>query len=771
MPVINDTQFKQVALIGGGYVCALRISADGLTRVHKTDVSPGGYIWKNPKDLDAEDATGTSPDFRWVPALNEVSMAAENVVTVGKWARGNYGNGYGCHDILFAPSDPKIIYMIGPGLHNAGNRILKSTDRGKTFAVLGSAGVGLGVQGDPTRMWGPKAGVNPHNANHLIYTVTYDTAGVNEAGALRQTTDGGLTSSTVATFPASTGDYKDKSATAVHWCPVNVGIVYAFRQNTGLYKSTDSGATWIQVNGGPTKCRRLHVDKFGQVWVGNPAGAQSLWRLDGATWRKVPTPSGWLLDQPATNPLSASKATNQVSVCSDSGGISHSYDNGATWTGVFASAAVRVATDAPWMADCNENYMTSGELVYDTQIVSGFPRGRLWFVEGIGVWYGHPRTDSGRPIWTELTRGNEELIPEIVLKPPGLNRPCYAGFHDRAWFAFNSNASSPPVAQLIGREEGLQHVYSHAGGDYAGLNPAQVAFSTWSPQHIFYIIDNAAGGHATVTRCPSDPYDANAVTYPHVAVSAAGIANMVVCGTNAAMPKYTTNAGSSWADCSFSGGSPNPGLSYPLSDKITAGVFWIIDHTSPSGGIWKSSDSGATFTKINGYLTDMQYGRIRPVPDRSNELWFFWLWQNTNGGIERSGRSLHPYRSAGNNAAILRRSTDGGANWINMGGTGWTEIHALGFGKASPGGAYPTLYALGCRTGDPPSIYRSTDMASTWGLLQAPYGEYPTGQYDAFRTITGDMDVYGDVWIGTASTGVIKGSLAGTPTYTRIRFR
>lgn len=753
----TDTTFKRVPLGGGGYVCADRISADGLTRTIKTDVSPGGYVWKNPNDLDATDATGTNPAFQWVPFFNEVSMVSENTSATGKLVLGNWGNGFGCHDILHAPSNPAVIYMLAPGLRGASadvnSYVFRSTDRGKTVTRRGFAGLGLGPADDSWRMWGPKSGVDPTNADHLIWTIPFGT----DAGKLRRSTDGSATSAIISTFPAST---TIPAATAFEWDPVNPGVAYAFRYGVALYKTTDYCANWSQVTGGPTTCRRMHVDKFGQVWVGAANAVGGLWRLDGTTWFNCPTPGGFALDQPATNPLSASKAANQVSACTDAGAVSHSYDNGATWTGVFGSSPTRVATDYPWLVDTDERYMTSGGLVYDTQVVSGFSRGRLWLYEGIGVWYTHPLTNSAQPTWTELIRGNDELIPECVIKPPGASRPCYMGGHDRAWFALNGNTS--PTAQLIGRTgpNSLRHCYAYNGGDYAGQAPNQAAFAAQYPLGVFYNTDGGAGGYATVTECAA-PFSSGDQT-PHVAVSASGIANIVVVSVNNGVAKYTMNSGSSWATSVFSGGTPTSG--YVISDKVTPGVFRYIDNTN---GIWESTDGGANFSKIRAAISDQQYGKIKVRPDSSNELWWFWRWSNTGGATLASG-SLHPYGN--NGAGIIRRSTDSGANWTNMGGAGWLEIHDMGFGKAAPGQSFPALYATGARTGQTPGVYRSIDMASTWERLDGPYSETQVGMYDAMRLVTGDMGVYGDVWIGTAAMGLIKGSVAGAGGATFVPF-
>jgi hypothetical protein len=751
-PPPTITQFSQVPLGGGGFVTDLRMSADGLTRVHATDVSPGGYVWKNPDNLDATDATGTHADFRWVPFFNEISMAGENTTGSGDAVLGNWGNGYGCHDITFAPSDPTIIYMIAPGLEGSVAYIWKSTDRGKTvtrMGLAGAAGSRFGPQADNTRMWGPKSDVNPNDADHIMYTVTYGT----DAGALMESTDGGATASVVSTFPESTGTYDEICATAVHWDPSTSGVVYAFSQNAGLYKSTDSGATWTLATGSPTTCRRLHVDQFGQVWVTTITGAENVWRLDGATWTNMSTTGGLTYANIASNPLSASKVDNQITVQHDGGLFNTSFDNGATWSGFYGGAGgpIRVAPELLWMADANENYMTAGNIIYDTQAVSGFSRGRMWSVEGIGVWYTHPPTDDARPTFTELTRGNEELICVQVIKPRGAGRPVFAMFHDRAIFALDG--TNFPTAQLVGRDEGLQHCFAPYSGDYAGQAPDEAAFTTHSPHAYYYVTDGGAGGYATVVETSAIAFDANEVN-PNIAVSAGGISNMVVSsGSSTGVTKYTTDSGATWSTPTYSGGTPGAAVR-PLSDKVTSGKFWLTDSTN---GIWVSTDSGATFTKVRGIITDQQSGKFKARPDAADELWFAYK-QATTGGVFREAGLLHPYLSTGDYGPLIQRSVDGGLTWSDL-GLGWVEVHDLGFGKAAPGQSFPTLYVVGARLGDTPGVYRSTDTAVTWTRLDGPYSEYPTGVYDAMISITGDMDVYGDVWIGMGSTGVIKGRL------------
>jgi hypothetical protein len=755
------TQFSRVPLGGGGFVCDLRISDDGLTRVHKTDVSLA-YIWKNPNDLSATDETGEHADFQWHPVMSEASMAGDDL-----FVQGNYGNGFGAHDIVFAPSDPTIVYILGPGLNNATSYLFRSTDRATTFTKKDAAGL-LGPAGDLTRMWGPKAAVDPNDPDIVLWEVTYGA----DAGKVYRTTDGG-DNIAASSFPASGAVVLSSTnfyPAPVCFDPVNSGVVYAFRYGTGLYKSTDSGSNWSAVGGtgAPTTCRRLHVDKYGQVWVTAWTGSTgNLYRLndDGTTWVNLTGATGFEWATVATNPLSASKAANQVTVGSDGGNINHSYDNGATWTGAYGSAAIRVANDIPWLADTTEDYMTAGNIVYDTQAISGFTRGKLHFVQGIGLWHTHPRTDNGQPTWTSNTLGNDELIPSMLYKLPGASRKCIVGVHDRGVFALDG--INYPTAQLYDRGINLKHNYN--GLDYAGLVPDEFAvnLTLTDPSQVFVSTDGGATGDLVdVQPYTGTAYSATARILS-VGVSASGVANMVVAANDAgASPRYTTDGGATWSNCTMSGATyVGTGYTRLVGDKNTAGVFYLLDGSvSANAGIWRSTNNGATFTRVQEDadlpLLNGTDSRFISVPGQGDDMFLSFGW-NFDGGASRVGGNLHPVNPSGTTYNGMLRFTGNGWTSFTDLSDNWLECFSVGVGKEKPGSSYPTIYVSGQKVGDTqPGIYRCTDFnpasptAATFELLPGPYGTF-----DGLRFIDGDMEVYGDIWIGTASTGVIKGAL------------
>ena len=204
--------------------------------------------------------------------------------------------------IALAPSAPDTIYVgSGEGLQrpdlSVGDGIYKSTDAGKTWRHLGLR--------DGQQI--PAIIVDPRNPNRLFVAVLGHPYGPNAERGVFRSTDGGQTFEKVL--------YKDDRTGAVDLAfdPRNPQTVYAVLwqaqqgpwengafngPNSGLFKSTDGGATWNQLTGGlPTFAQGL-----GRIGIGIASSdptriyalvesreAGGLYRSDnaGASWQLV----------------------------------------------------------------------------------------------------------------------------------------------------------------------------------------------------------------------------------------------------------------------------------------------------------------------------------------------------------------------------------------------------------------------------------------------------------------------------------------------------
>ncbi|HVT01955.1 MAG TPA: glycoside hydrolase [Thermoanaerobaculia bacterium] len=156
--------------------------------------------------------------------------------------------------IAIAPSNPDIIYVgSGEGLQrpdlSTGDGIYKSTDAGKTWSHLGLR--------DAQQI--PMIAIDPRNPNRLFVAALGHPYGPNEERGIFRSDDGGITFQKVL--------YKNENVGAMDVAldPSSPATVYAVLwearngpwengyftgPGVGLFKSTDSGATWKQLTNG-----------------------------------------------------------------------------------------------------------------------------------------------------------------------------------------------------------------------------------------------------------------------------------------------------------------------------------------------------------------------------------------------------------------------------------------------------------------------------------------------------------------------------------------
>src|ERR1051325_445688 len=186
------------------------------------------------------------------------------VVNGGVWKSTDYGRTWdpifdaqatgSVGAIAVAPTDPNIVYVgSGEGLQrpdlSTGDGIYKSTDAGKTWTHLGLR--------DGQQI--PQIIVDPRDPNRLFVAVLGHPYGPNEERGIFRSIDGGQTFSKVLYRDENTG------AIDVAFDPADPNTLYAAmweaRQGpwengqfsgpgSGLYKTTDGGASWHKIGKG-----------------------------------------------------------------------------------------------------------------------------------------------------------------------------------------------------------------------------------------------------------------------------------------------------------------------------------------------------------------------------------------------------------------------------------------------------------------------------------------------------------------------------------------
>ena len=237
------------------------------------DALPEGGVWKT------ENAGMT-----WSPIFDDI----KTVSSVGA--------------IAVAPSDPNIIYvgtgdLVGEGAIDEGDGVYKSTDAGKTWVHLGL---------EATKQI-PALIVDPKDPSIVLLAAQGDIHHPSHDRGIFRSADGGQTWKQVL-FRSDIAGGQD-----VEFAYDNPNIVFATtvrhlsgtgggqgaagagNNETALYKSTDEGATWTEVNGGglPELAGRTSVavaanTNAQRVFL---VGTFGLWRSDdgGANWRRMNT--------------------------------------------------------------------------------------------------------------------------------------------------------------------------------------------------------------------------------------------------------------------------------------------------------------------------------------------------------------------------------------------------------------------------------------------------------------------------------------------------
>ncbi len=726
-PRAEQYVWKTLKTGAGGWITGIDISADGSVVVSRTDVG-GAYLW------------------------NEASKSWTQIVTADSMPDESYRGFGGVLSIVTAPSKPQRLYMAFNG------SVYRSNDAGGTWSKTALTGLSFNANAH-YRQQGERLAVHPTDPNTVYFGSPDFTT---PQHGLYRTTDGGTS-----------------------WHPIDLGI-NAANINIGNIDFDNEGRAYVTVDGyGVYRANSAgvfkHISKSDETpnapdWgiyqhmdlsndgtayfvlnkpytPGDPADpltSSELWRYRDNTWTKLnpPTPYGGGFSTIAVSPGDS----KFVLAFSFGGKPYRSYTSGDAWDGWDSlNAKLGMNADIPWFdtlpKGLPQGWISVSNIIFDPVVPN-----RLWMGEGTGAWRTGDIFDNEIE-WTSISRGIEELVTNDVVAP--LGGKVVTAHWDWGSFYHDNVDAYPTMQSTYGRFNSTWDL------DYAGGTPSFLV-STISDQRFCcyddgrfnmsgYSFDN--GRNWTRFASLTSNTHPEGLEFGNIAVAANDTQNMVWVPSSDLTPHYTKDRGATWtpitlpdlpADQSGSHNDPHLNRRVITADRVLPNTFYFYHKDN---GVYRSTDGGVSWVRManaggqQGWAVGFYNVILESVPGRPGHLWM------TPGA--HTGAS-YP----------LMRSSDGGDSWKTI--TGVQDVTSFGFGKAASANGYPAIYIQGVVNGAH-GIYRSINGGDSWLKLAT----YPLGSFDTIKAISGDMNIFGRVYLGTAGSGFIYGDTTGdTPPIT-----
>jgi hypothetical protein len=648
---------------------------------------------------------------------------------------------YGCYDITIAYSQTTRFYMMTDGY------MWRSDNRGVSWTKLtgfARSQAAANFANGPYRSSGNFIAVDPVNPDVVFVTTTDN--------GVQYSTNAGVTWTTVSTsaIPAASRYY------TVAFDPTsssggNTKGVYIGSYGNGIYHTSDyTGGSWALTTSSPAAFAMLVFDANGIGWmnddrVGNSIG--SIWKFSAGSWGKkydqavLGNNPFWVAVDPANT------AHIFVSTLNNSTGYLYSGDGGATWSGGNQTVTPN-SDDIPWLVK-TLSVLGFGRIKFDPTQANTLIN---W--SGLCVCKQNPPASGATNFTrTSISSGIDELTTNWAVHPP--SGKFVAAFYDRPIFGVTPKTRGADA--LYPSDYFPTGLFNIAWScDYAAGMNTVVALLSWNSTTPFDQSGVSQDGGATWTKFATSPpiLGVNGGSWGgNIAASANLTSNYVMIrtenGSNPLLPYYTTNSGATWTASTFNG-AQIPATSAPTgwsgsfsqlqqllcADRVDTGTFYLVNSsvTALGGGLWKSTDGGANFSRVvtGAGITGGVLGRIQAVPGNAGHLFL------TVGG------SINP--ADGN----FRRSTDHGATWRDV--TNVTHVWCFGFGPIKTGQTYPSIAFFGQYKGAY-GFYRTVDNFATVQLLSLNPGD----RLDLPICVVPDPDVFGVYRFGWKGTSFVQG--------------
>jgi xyloglucan-specific exo-beta-1,4-glucanase len=717
-----------------GYNTGVKIAADGSWMLTKTDV--GGFYRR---------AAGESAHTQIVGSAGFPSTLSDpqNFTTSG-------GNSPGVWDIAISRSSPSTAYAVFKA------KVVKTTNSGVNWSITNFAVVGGGSNDFPPnqqafeRLVMNKMVVDPNDPNTvLLWSPT--------TGPYR-TTNGGSAWTQPTGLPSisgqATGDRVGLFA-CDEGSTVGAGRVwFAFAQGSGLYRSTDNGATWASAGTGfgtYTSVSDLVYRSPGVVWLADRVATEdnvAIWTQGSGYTTIATTPAGFRTRYITIDP----NDTNDLifSAGGSSGQFIRSKDGGSTWTAQWGTSSMRSQHVETRIMSFVQDVDNAAAFSWSFAKPAFHPTdGYLYWPTGYGMCRTlHGSTAFNAPnsgdklIINDFAAGEEELVAMFGRIKP--DHTLLLASQDKCFIT----VTDPTTYALPSFPRGIQLANGYYV-DYVDSDPTKVAF--------------ACGGNIDGYSDDGGTTGTTFTTQPILNIGGGSILRLDdthfyrALGQNR-RPRYSDDKGVTWNIPTFTGGTlPADGVINGFGsglinfnhrcvtkDVASPNILFTVNYgeggTNTMMGAWKSVDYGATWTHQNSslILASGQQGGHMTLIHADGVLYY--TSGSTGSGYTQETTSCY-----------LFRSSDDGVTWTAIRtSTGFvqevTEVLQICWGAPLVPGGNKTIWIAGW-VDHVLGIWYSTDKGLTW----TKSSDLPN--FDSITYIAADPVTFGRLTTGGSGSG------------------
>ena len=485
--------------------------------------------------------------------------------------------------------------------------------------------------------------------------------------------------------------------TAIAVDPSNPATLYAGTgDGRGVFKSTDSGSTWVTTDLPNPYIRALAISPSSPSIL-YAAGNNGVFKStdSAASWAG---PSAGLASTYVTT-LAVDPTTPTTLYVGTYAGVFKSTDGGGNWTAI------------------NGHFVTglNSSLVVALAVDPSTPT--TLYVSTAGEGGGVSKSTDGGESWTAINTGLTNVTVDVLVIDRSTPATLYAGTDSgvfkstnggESWTAINTGLDGyrPSVSTLV-------------------IDPSAPATLYANSYGIFKSTDGGGSWRAINTGLTDTSVQALAID-PSAPAS-------LYAGTFTGGVFKSTNGGERWA-------ATSTGLNYSVSavavDPSAPTTLYAGGY--PGGSIFKSTDGGSSWRTIQGIYSRLEALAFDPsAPETlyagsSSDFYYEYpgLYESTDGGANwrEIGGSLEVYALAidpqapatiyagtgdyrGYGGGVFK-SADHGGSWsaVNAGLPGSAPVKALVIDPSAPATLYAGLYDGG-------GVFKSTDGAGSWSAI------------------------------------------------------